>query len=532
MRDIKLPFFLCLLVVACKQSPKEHSPLPETKAHLSPEIRYGALFEAVQLNGIFPDSKTFVDCTPKFSTDDILNKYEKAQLQADFDLKTFVSENFELPVRYSSDFKSDVSDPAADHINALWPVLTRQPDKTNVGTLLPLPKSYIVPGGRFGEVYYWDSYFTILGLQVAERWDMIENMADNFSFLIETQGFIPNGNRTYYLSRSQPPFYSLIIRVLAEGKGDDVLKKYLPFLQKEYNFWMDGEQQLSKDQPAVKHVVQLQDGTVLNRYWDKNDQPRPESYKEDVALVKDLDRPAGDVYRHIRSAAESGWDFSSRWFKDGQYMASIHTTEIIPVDLNALLFHLEFTLAKAYEIEGDTVQAVLYNQKAETRKMALLKYCWNENEGFFMDYDFVERDFTETPSLAGMYPLFFNMANQVQADSVASIINKDFLKDGGVLTTLVETGQQWDAPNGWAPLQWITIQALRNYGHNDLADTIKRRWIDLNEKVYKNTGKMVEKYNVVDISLEAGGGEYPLQDGFGWTNGVLLKLLMEDVKKE
>jgi alpha,alpha-trehalase len=323
----------------------------------------------------------------------------------------------------------------------------------------------------------------------------------------------------------------LIIRVLAEGKGDAIFKKYLPFLQKEYDFWMDGEKQLSDEKPAINHVVKLKDGSVLNRYWDKSDQPRPESYKEDVALVKDLDRPAGEVYRHIRSAAESGWDFSSRWFGDGQYMASIQTTDIIPVDLNALLYHLELTLSKAYEINADSVQSALYSQKAETRKSALNQYCWDEKEGFYLDYNFVARDFTKIPSLAAMYPLYFNMVEQSQADSAASKIERDFLKDGGVLTTLVETGQQWDAPNGWAPLQWITIKGLRNYGHNELAEQIKRRWVDLNVKVYKNTGKMVEKYNVVDINLEAGGGEYPVQDGFGWTNGVLLKLLMEDVKE-
>ena len=528
MREFKLLLILTVLFVSCKQSPTDQTPLPENKTHLSPEIRYGALFEAVQMNAVFPDSKTFVDCTPKFSTDEILKKYEKAQLQADFDLKAFVHENFDLPISYSSDFKSDVSASAEEHINALWPVLTRQPDAATVGTLLPLPNSYIVPGGRFGEVYYWDSYFTILGLQVTERWEMIENMTDNFSFLIENQGFIPNGNRTYYLSRSQPPFYSLIVRVLEEGKGEEVLKKYLPFLQREYDFWMNGINDINDENPAIEHVVRLQNGSVLNRYWDKGDQPRPESYKEDVELVKDLEEPAADVYRHIRSAAESGWDFSSRWFRDGQYMASIHTTDIIPVDLNALLYHHELTLSKAYEISGDTVQASMYNQKAEDRKLATLKYCWNEEKAFFMDYDFIARDFTEVPSLAAMYPLYFEMATQEQADSVASIIERDFLKDGGVLTTLNETGQQWDAPNGWAPLQWVTIKGLRNYGHNDLAEKIKRRWVDLNVKVYKNTGKMVEKYNVTDISLEAGGGEYPVQDGFGWTNGVLLKLLMED----
>jgi alpha,alpha-trehalase len=174
----------------------------------------------------------------------------------------------------------------------------------------------------------------------------------------------------------------------------------------------------------------------------------------------------------------------------------------------------------------------LYSQKAEIRKIALHRYCWNEKEGFFLDYDFIARDFTEVPSLAAMYPLFFNMAEQAQADSVASKIEKDFLKDGGVLTTLVETGQQWDAPNGWAPLQWITIKGLRNYGYNDLSDTIKQRWVALNKKVYKNTGKMFEKYNVSDISFEAGGEEYPVQNDFGWTNGVLLKLLMEDFEEE
>jgi len=121
--------------------------------------------------------------------------------------------------------------------------------------------------------------------------------------------------------------------------------------------------------------------------------------------------------------------------------------------------------------------------------------------------------------------MYFKIASPEQAKAVASIIEKNFLQSGGVTTTLETTGQQWDAPNGWAPLQWITIQGLENYGMHDLAKETATRWIALNKKVYQRTGKLMEKYNVYDTALDAGGGEYPSQDGFGWTNGVLLKLL-------
>ena len=145
-----------------------------------------------------------------------------------------------------------------------------------------------------------------------------------------------------------------------------------------------------------------------------------------------------------------------------------------------------------------------------------------------MDYDFKADKHTAIPSLAGMYPLTFKMATPAQASKAAKVINSQFLKAGGVVSTLTDNGQQWDYPNGWAPLQWMTIEGLRNYESDELANTIKERWIKLNRKVYKKTGKLVEKYNVVDMTLEAGGGEYPVQDGFGWTNGVLLKLMSED----
>jgi len=529
MKNLFYLFICALMIIGCRNSSDSNKEdFVETKKNLSPDERYGELFEKVQFAELFKDSKTFADATPKFSTDEILSNYEKALLTPDFDIQSFVDEHFIIPSSITSNFKSDTSKTAVEHINSLWDVLTRQPDSETNGTLIPLPNSYVVPGGRFREIYYWDSYFTMLGLQKSERWDLIENMVDNFSFLIETVGFIPNGNRTYYQGRSQPPFYAAMVNLLAEGKGEGTLKKYLPYLEKEYEFWMDGAMNLRVDNPSYRRVVRLPDGAVLNRYWDDISRARPESYREDVELVKSLGNAGVTEYTHIRAAAESGWDFSSRWFKDGQYMSTIHTTEIIPVDLNALLYNLEVTLSNAYMQDNNEEQSEILKQKAENRKRALIEYCWNEQKGFFNDYDFIAKEKTEVLSLAAMYPLFFNMVEPVQAAGVAQIIEKEFLQPGGVTSTLNKTGQQWDAPNGWAPLQWITIQGLRNYNQTAIADTIKTRWVNVNVDVYKKTGKMVEKYNVYELGLEGGGGEYPVQDGFGWTNGVLLKLLSEE----
>ncbi len=527
---IRNPLLLLALLfaMACRETKPELEVFKEDKAHLSPEERYGDLFVAVQLGEVFPDSKTFVDCTPKYPTDEIRKRFEKEKLYPDFNIARFVKEHFELPVQYDSEFTSDTTRSLVEHINALWPVLTREADVQGGSTLLPLPKPYVVPGGRFGEVYYWDSYFTILGLQAAGEIEMIENMADNFSSMIEREGYIPNGNRTYFLGRSQPPFFSLMIKTLAEAKGEKVYLKYLPALEKEYQFWMDGLSNLSLSNPTHRRLVLLGNGAILNRYWDDHALPRPESYREDLALAKGLDRPAEKLYRDIRAACESGWDFSSRWFKDGQYLASIHTTDLIPVDLNALLFHLESVLAKAYALNGDTEEATIYQQRGQQRFDAIQFYCWDKAQQFFVDYDHVQRKSSSKRCLAGVFPLYFGLSTQQQANQVAEVIEKEFLQPGGVVTSSTETGQQWDAPNGWAPLQWMTIQGLRNYNATALADSIKTRWLELNKKVYQQTGKLTEKYNVVDLSLPAGGGEYPLQDGFGWTNGVLLKLLSEE----
>ena len=212
-----LVFLVLLTLFACRQEKTTTTVVQKTNSTevKSPEELYGDLFEAVQLDEVFPDSKTFVDCTPKYSAEVILDNYEKEKVKPGFNIEEFVKTNFNLPIQYSSGFESEASRTAVEHINALWPVLTRQPDTAKNTSLLSLPNPYIVPGGRFGEIYYWDSYFTMLGLRTAGKEDMIENMLDNFAYLIDTHGFIPNGNRAYYLGRSQPPFFSAMVRCVS-----------------------------------------------------------------------------------------------------------------------------------------------------------------------------------------------------------------------------------------------------------------------------------------------------------------------------
>ncbi|MEO7394121.1 MAG: alpha,alpha-trehalase TreF [Chitinophagaceae bacterium] len=482
------------------------------------------LFEDVQMNRILPDGKTFVDCLPKYSLEEININYLRQKNIDGFNLKKFIADNFDLPIANTIAYNSDTSKPVAYNIESLWSILTRQPVETS-GSLIPLPHPYIIPGGRFGEVYYWDSYFTMLGLKASGKYDMLENMVNNFSYLIDQVGYIPNGNRTYYIGRSQPPFYSLMVALLASIKGQQILADYLFQLENEYQFWMKGSTLLDSNNIAAHHSVRMQNGEILNRYWDENNTPRPESFREDVELSHPSSQDPKTLYRHLRAGAESGWDFSSRWFKDDKTFNTVHTTEIIPVDLNCLLFHLEQTIATAHQLKANNEASEKYKVLAEKRKIAIQKYCWNNELGFYMDYDWKQEQQKQSLSLAGVVPLFLNLADDKQANKTATLIKEKFLQEGGVVTTLITTGQQWDAPNGWAPLQWMTIMGLDNYNHKEIAEQIAHKWIKLNTDVFHRTGKLMEKYNVVDTKLEAGGGEYPGQDGFGWTNGVLLALI-------
>ncbi|MCG9973113.1 alpha,alpha-trehalase TreF [Christiangramia crocea] len=527
---------LILLFLSCKIGPEpdqELKTLEEDVEILPPDELYGDLFFDVQTGEIFEDSKTFVDVVPQHNVGLIRQRYNMLDDTTTESISEFIKQHFEIPGN-DFEFKTDSSSIKL-HIRKLWDVLKRPADERVSGTLIPLPNPYIVPGGRFREIYYWDSYFTMLGLLEDGEIETIRNMVDNFAYLINEYGFIPNGNRTYYLGRSQPPFFAMMVRVLAEAEGEEVLAEYLPELEKEYNFWMDGAEDLN-NKHAFRRVVKMEDGGILNRYWDDNATPRPESYREDVktaekAVSRNPELSKEEVYRNLRAGAESGWDFSSRWLNKNENdefdLSTIHTTDIVPVDLNSLLYNLEMTISEAAEIAGNEEKVEEFTKKAEARKETILKYHWNDKAGFFMDYNFRKNEMTDRFSLAGVYPLFFEIASQLQSEGVAAKIEEVFLKPGGVVTTPYNTGEQWDAPNGWAPLQWITIKGLQNYGRDDLASEIRSRWLELNKDVYQRTFKMLEKYNVEDLSKESGGGEYPTQDGFGWTNGVYQKLSSE-----
>ena len=521
----------------------------------TPDKIYDDLFTDIQMAKIYPDGKTFVDLIPKRSPAAIMAEYKKIKkaMPAEFSLKKFAEDNFEMPASQQLNYVTKEKDVVA-HIQALWTVLKRNPDKAIEGSsLLPLPNPYIVPGGRFREVYYWDSYFTMLGLKESGETKTIEDMVNNFAFMINTYGHIPNGNRTYYLSRSQPPFFALMIELLAEIKGDAVYATYLPALEKEYQYWMMGSEKLATG-AASQRVVKLADGTLLNRYWDDLDIPRQESYRQDVETAeqavnsvlagkefknekqkeKAADEIRREIYRHLRSGAASGWDFSSRWFADKKNISTIQTTQFLPVDLNCLMYQLELTLKTAYSkltsaksdvTAKNNALAGQYDKRAKDRKKAIEQYCWNETAGIYADYNFVSQKVNDQVNMSGMFPLFFQVADRARAEKQQKAAIRDLLKDGGFLTTPLQTGQQWDAPNGWAPLQWIAIIGLEKYGYFDESRQSAERWVKLNKSVFDRTGKLMEKYNVTDLKLDAGGGEYPSQDGFGWTNGVLMALI-------
>ncbi|SKB93997.1 alpha,alpha-trehalase TreA [Dyadobacter psychrophilus] len=499
------------------------------QSHVSPEDLYGTLFRDIQHSHIFEDSKTFADAIPLEDPVLIIERYHHEKDEPDFDLQAFVSQYFRMPAHIASAFQADTSSSTSENIKRLWSVLTRQPEnQERGGSLIPLPFPYVVPGGRFREIYYWDSYFTMLGLKESGRTDLIESMVNNFAYLIDSFGYIPTANRTYYLTRSQPPFFSLMVRLYSDMAGKKILKRYLPQLQKEYDYWMQDDGPTHEPFTAHRRLVKLPDGALLNRYWDDKASPRPESYREDVELsieAKERFEMAPEaVFRHIRAAAESGWDFSSRWFADENDFASIHTTDIVPVDLNCLMHHLEKALAEAYLLNDNTKMHLYFEEKARVRAAAIQTYFWDETRNYFMDYDFKKQTFTKAVTLAGTYPLFFKLATKSQSHYMRAYIRLNFMRSGGLLTTTIKTGQQWDAPNGWAPLQWITYKGLRNYNFHRTANELCAEWIALVDKEFKHSGKMLEKYNVSDTNLIAGGGEYEIQEGFGWTNGVYLRM--------
>ncbi len=445
------------------------------------------------------------------------------------------------------------------HLNRMWDELARQPEQiareAAQTTLMPLPHPYIVPGGRYLEMFYWDSYFIAVGLAATGRQTMARNIVDNAAHLIETLGYIPNGSRHYFLERSQTPYFGFMLDLLRATAPDiwaeaATRERYLAALRREYAFWMaeTGEQ-------AGRRVVVDEAG--LNRYWSGSAAPRPEGYYEDIGAayergLTDVDehtsQEAANLYRNLRAACESGWDFSTRWLHGESYpLHSIRTTRILPLDLNCMLYHYERRLA---DFSPDEAEAGRYRQRAAERKRILLRHFWDAEQQWFIDCLIPDSALapdlrltrpvrgdelrsTGILSIAGIFPLFCGLLDASQPDegrlieqTVDTLVGR-FEFPGGIVNSLTRRsdgssyGQQWDYPNGWPTHQWVTVAALEQYGYHEHARRIAQRVVDTARAVYDSTGKMMEKYNVVDPRSIAGGGEYRTQEGFGWTNGVV-----------
>src|SRR2546425_3671863 len=507
-RAPRLPTFVLGPATALALAVGCRTGTPVSAGRYDPARDLGPLFHDVQLSGIFADSKTFVDARPRFAPAAIVARYASSRGAAGFSLQAFVEQNFELPRPVGEGFRTDTSQTMEQHIRALWPVLTRPPDTADArSSLLPLPSAYVVPGGRFREVYYWDSYFTMLGLIESGRTDLVRNMLDNFAYLVQTVGHIPNGNRTYYLSRSQPPFFAAMVGLYARATDTTQALRYLDALEAEYAFWMNGAERLAPGSgQAYRRVVRLREGgPLLNRYWDDLPEPRPEAYRPDYELAQTLPEARREsFYRNVKATAESGLDFSSRWMRDPKDLRTLETTDLIPVDLNSLLFHAERMIAALRAFRGragDAEVAKQFTRAAEDRRQALLVAAYDPASGFFYDVRWRSGErVTDRPTLAAASPLYFGLATPEQGRAVAARLEREFLKAGGFVTTLIASGQQWDAPNGWPPLEWLAIEGARRYGRADLANTARDRWLALHPRTYRATGKMTEKYDV-------GGGQ-------------------------
>jgi len=468
------------------------------------------LFVDLHRSGLWPDEKAISDSVMLESPDFIMMAYHAFKAEGGNDLKSFYEAHFRPVHAEDESYRTNPAHGPAEHIDALWPHLTRAPDDPETrSTRIVMPFPYVVVGGRFQEAYYWDSYFTQLGLLRAGLLDTVRHMLDNFANAIRRFGFIPNGFRSYYLTRSQPPFFWAMVRDYAARAPDpeEVLGTYLPVLEAEYAYF------------TAAH--RSHDG--LGHYWDDGDGPRIEMYASDLHWQAHAARTPG-FYRNLRAACESGWDFSSRWLADPMDLGTIRTTDVLPVDLNCLLYAHAAFLAEICTVHAPA-RAEAYRAAAETRAEAIRSRFFDAATGFFHDRLIAEDRLSPVVSAAGLFPLWTGIATADQAARVAEVTEARLLRADGLLTTDIASGQQWDSPNGWAPLQWIAVRGLKRYGHDALAEAIRTRWLATCEAVFRDTGKFVEKYNVIDHARPGGGGEYALQDGFGWTNGVYLDLL-------
>ncbi|KAK6114320.1 Trehalase family protein [Brugia pahangi] len=514
----------------------------------------GELLHAVMMLNIFKDSKTFVDKPLKRDPTEIASDFKK-KFPRDITvndreaIRQFIDENFdeeghELEKCELVDWEEQpekllsITDPQlrqfALNVNLIWKSLCRTIKKEVMKyperhSLLYVPYEFIVPGGRFREFYYWDTYWVIKGLLASGMQETSRRIILNFEYLVKTIGFIPNGGRVYYLRRSQPPlFIPMVYEYYMATEDDDFLRSIMNTMEMEFNFW--------KTSRMINVTINERNHSVFYYRADSN-VPRPESYREDYQTAERVDRQRRrKLWRDIASAAESGWDFSSRWFQNRKSMDTIVTSDIIPVDLNAFMYWNMKILAHLQGEIGNLTRRDELNRERSNFVDTFEAVFFDTREGAWFDLNLKTGEHYDDayPSLA--VPLFtecYHMLNSAMvADVLETLQRKGLLQfPGGIPASLMKgTNQQWDYPNGWAPINHMIIEGLRKSNNPTMqqrAFEIANKWINRNYALYQKDHKMWEKYDVAKEYVRAAkGGEYENQYGFGWTNGVVLDLLV------
>lgn len=370
------------------------------------------------------------------------------------------------------------------------------------GTLIGVPYPYTVPAvGHFDEMYYWDTYFTNKGLELCGRQAQAKNNTDNMLYLVNKYGFMPNGNRVNYLKNSQPPFLSVMVRDVFEHYGDTVwLSSAYSVLKKEYEFW--DEKRMSPiglncygGALNSENVIR-----VMSNYW-----------KERTGITTESDEY--DIARHSLLSCESGWDFNPRWQTEGYNYA--------PVDLNSLMYMFEKNM-EYFSLTLKNNEEKYWNSRAERRRELMMMYMDN-GEGILLDYNFEKDEISNLLSAASFYPLFAGLCDESGAKAAVNCLDR-LETEYGILTCEKNDADgiyQWDYPNGWACLQYIAVIGLDKYGYKEEAMRIAKKYIHLVEKVFLKTGKLWEKYNVVEGNINV-TNEYEMPEMMGWSAGVYI----------
>lgn len=519
---------------------------------------FGEILRIVQMGELYSDSKTFVDKKLKNSIDVIQNNFailmeKSGNKPSRADLKQFVENNFDPE---GSEFKkwnpSDwVKTPRfvdiiedyeyrhwAIYLNKQWKQLGRN-IKEDVEmnpfsySQIYVPYPMIVPGGRFREYYYWDSYWTIRGLLLCGMIHTVEGMLINFGSLVKVLGFIPNGGRVYYLNRSQPPLYIPMFKTYFDATKDiEFLESQIENLEKEYYFWIkERTVEVEKNGRTYKMAF----------YNIETDGPRPESYEEDVRVAANFSgKNLTDFYNEIKSAAESGFDFSSKWFVNGSgerttRFDDIKTRYVIPVELNSYLCMNARLLSELFGALGMNQKRQKYARLHNEWKRNVQELFWDEERGIWFDYDRINKKSRPYFYLTNFVPLWANCYDTSEKDKYAKsaikYLNSEVEKSvyvGGLPFSTMESGEQWDMPNTWPPLVYMVVMGLMNTGNEEAADEAyfwADRWVRSSHAAFKRTHQMFEKYSAVKFGVYGGGGEYDVQVGFGWTNAVVMEFL-------